>query len=170
MGGCLPDEADIFHVPCGDEEGDVVVESCQDVSDESGDESEGEDNEESVEESGDGCPEFLISKKNLKAKGKISGAGGKLRGKDADDVLCQCSEDCRSHQAPFWRCSLSKTGTSGKCTCYEGKLKKVKDLKGNKNGAIGATSAASLEALTKKAQHLKNKVKKTRRKKNRRRK
>ena len=28
-GGCLPNVADAKHIPCGDEEGDVVVETCE---------------------------------------------------------------------------------------------------------------------------------------------
>jgi len=86
----------------------------------------------------------------MKAKGK--GRTEKVTGDNAEDVLCQCEEQCKSTEdAKYWSCKLSKSGRSGKCSCYSGKLKKVKPLKAKKNGAVGSIDEEGLEEVQKKA-------------------
>jgi len=86
----------------------------------------------------------------MKAKGKKKGE--KITGENAEDVLCQCEEQCKgTDDAKYWSCKLNKNGTKGTCTCYSGKLKKVKQLKAKKNGAIGSIDEKGMEDVMKKA-------------------
>jgi len=96
------------------------------------------------------CPEFVLNKHAMKAKGK--GKKENFTGESAEDVLCQCEEKCKGEEgSKYWSCKLNKSGNKGSCICYSGKLKKVKPLKAKKNGAVGSIDEKGLEEVQKKA-------------------